>query len=88
MSAGTRTSTTSRHTRRVAEEKPDVRPELRKLLDWYREVVERIEGGAIVEPGEEDRLREEAALADELLQRLERTHESASETSSQTDTSG
>ncbi len=33
-------------------------------------VVERIEAGAIVEPGEEDRLREEAALADDLLQRL------------------
>jgi hypothetical protein len=73
----------------VAEEKrPDVRPALRELLDWYREVVERIEAGAIVEPGEEDRLREDAALVDELLQRLERAHELASERSSQTDPSG
>ena len=62
-----------------AQKRPDVRPELRELLQWYREAVERIEAGAIVEPGEEDRLREEAALVDELLQRLERTHESASE---------
>jgi hypothetical protein len=62
-----------------AQKRPDVRPELRELLQWYREAVERIEAGAIVEPGEEDRLREEAALVDELLQRLERTHESGSE---------
>jgi hypothetical protein len=65
----------------VAEQKrPDVRQELRELLEWYRGAVERIEAGAIVEPGEEDRLREEASLVDELLQRLERTDESASET--------
>ena len=64
-----------------AQKRPDVRPELRELLEWYREAVERIEAGSIVEPGEEDRLREEAALVDELLQRLERTHESASEKS-------
>ena len=70
----------SGHTRRVPEqERPDVRPELRELLEWYRAVVERIEAGAIVEPEEEGRLREEAALADELLQRLEWRHESASE---------
>lgn len=61
-------------------DRPDIRQKLRELLEWYRDVLERIEGGAIVEPGEEDRLREEASLVDELLQRLERTHESAGET--------
>jgi hypothetical protein len=77
---GTRTTTSSMHTRNMPEQKrPDVRPELRELLEWYREVVERIEAGAIVEPGEEDRLREEAALVDELLQRLDQAHESASD---------
>jgi hypothetical protein len=58
--------------------RPDLRPELRELLKWYRDVLGRIEAGAIVEPGEEKRLREEASLVDELLGRLERTHEPAS----------
>lgn len=58
-------------------DRPDIRQELRELLDWYRDVVERIEGGAIVEPGEEQRLRKEASLVDELLQRLDRAHEPA-----------
>jgi hypothetical protein len=66
------------HTRKVPEqERPDVRPQLGELLEWYREVLARIEAGAIVEPGEEDRLREEASLVDELLRRLEGTHEPA-----------
>jgi hypothetical protein len=68
-----------RHTRNVSEQKrPDVRSELRGLLEWYREVLGRIEAGAIVEPGEAERLREEASLVDELLGCLERTHEPAS----------
>jgi hypothetical protein len=63
----------------VSERKrPYVRSELRGLLGWYREVLGRIEAGAIVEPGEEERLREEASLVDDLLGRLERTHEPAS----------
>lgn len=63
------------------QDRPDIREELRELLDWYRDVIERIEGGAIVEPGEEDRLRKEASLVDELLQRLERTYEPGGDTS-------
>jgi hypothetical protein len=59
------------------QKRPDVRRELRELLEWYREVLGRIEGGAIVEPGEEERLREEASLVAELLGRLERPHEPA-----------
>jgi hypothetical protein len=57
------------------QQRPDLRPQLGELLAWYREVLGRIEGGAIVEPGEEERLREEASLVDELLRRLEETHE-------------
>jgi hypothetical protein len=60
------------------QKRPDVRRELRELLEWYRGVLGRIEGGAIVEPGEEERLREEASLVAELLGRLERPHEPAS----------
>jgi hypothetical protein len=59
------------------QKRPDVRPQLGELLEWYREVLARIEAGAIVEPGEEERLREEASLVDELLRRLEGTHEPA-----------
>ena len=55
--------------------RPDVRPQLGELLDWYTEVLGRIEAGAIVEPGEEERLREEASLVDQLLTRLTQTHE-------------
>jgi hypothetical protein len=61
------------------EKRPDLRPQLAELLEWYRQVLGRIEGGAIMEPGEEERLREEASLVDELLGRLERTHEPANE---------
>jgi len=61
------------------QNRPEVRPQLGELLGWYREVLARIEGGAIVEPGEEERLREEASLVDELLRRLEETHEPASD---------
>jgi len=61
------------------EKRPDLRPQLAELLEWYRHVLWRIEGGAIMEPGEEERLREEASLVDELLGRLERAHELANE---------
>jgi len=56
-------------------QRPDLRPQLGELLEWYREVLARIEGGALVEPGEEERLREKASLVDELLRRLEGTRE-------------
>jgi hypothetical protein len=59
-------------TRSVPEQKrPDVRPQLRELLAWYREVLGRIEAGAIMAPGEQQRLREEASLVAELLGRLD-----------------
>jgi hypothetical protein len=61
------------------QKRPEVRPQLGELLEWYREVLARIAAGAVVEPGEEERLREEASLVDELLRRLEGTHEPASQ---------
>ena len=38
-------------------QKPDFRPQLRELLKWYNEALGHIAAGAIVEPGEPERLR-------------------------------
>jgi hypothetical protein len=51
--------------------RPDIRPQLREFLAWYEEVVERIEAGAIVEPGEQERLTEEASAVAHLLDLLD-----------------
>jgi hypothetical protein len=37
---------------------PEIRPQLREFLAWYEEVLGRIEAGAIVAPGEQERLTE------------------------------
>jgi hypothetical protein len=58
------------------EKRPDIRPQLREFLAWYEEVLGRIESGAIVAPGEEERLTEEASAVAHLLDLLDsRAHE-------------
>ena len=49
-------------------ERPDIRPQLRVLLDWYDDVLARVQAGAIVAPGEEQKLRMEAKRVRELLE--------------------
>jgi hypothetical protein len=53
------------------EKRPDIRPELREFLSWYEEVLGRIESGAIVAPGEQERLMEEASSVAHLLDLLD-----------------
>jgi hypothetical protein len=56
----------------VPEEKPpDVRPQLPEFLAWYEEVLGRIESGAIVAPGEQERLTEGASAVAHLLDLLD-----------------
>ena len=49
------------------EKRPDIRPQLRELLAWYEEVLGRIESGAVVAPGEQDRLTAEASAVAHVL---------------------
>jgi hypothetical protein len=49
----------------------DIRPQLREFLAWYEEVLGRIEAGAVVEPGEQERLTEEASAVAHLLDLLD-----------------
>jgi len=49
------------------QNRPDIRPQLREFLAWYEEVFERIESGAIMAPGEQERLEEEASAVARLL---------------------
>ena len=51
--------------------RPDIRPQLREFLAWYEEVLGRIKAGAIVAPGEEERLTEEASAVAHLLDLLD-----------------
>jgi hypothetical protein len=65
-----------RHHRRTLdgmpdEKRPDVRPQLREFLAWYEEVLGRIESGAVVAPGEQERLTEEASAVAHLLDLLD-----------------
>ena len=53
------------------EKRPDIRPQLRESLAWYEEVVGRIAAGALVEPGEQERLTEEASAVAHLLDLLD-----------------
>jgi hypothetical protein len=53
------------------EQRPDLRPQLREFLAWYEEVLGRIESGALVEPGEQERLTEEASAVAHLLDLLD-----------------
>jgi hypothetical protein len=50
--------------------RPDIRPQLREYLGWYEEVLERVESGAVVAPGEQERLSEEASAVAHLLDLL------------------
>ena len=52
-------------------QRPDIRPQLRELLAWYEEVLGRIESGAIVAPGEQERLLGEASAVADLLDLLD-----------------
>jgi len=53
------------------EKRPDIRPQLREFLAWYEEVLGRIESGAVVAPGEQERLTAEASVAAHLLDLLD-----------------
>ena len=57
------------------EKRPDVRPQLREFLAWYEEVLGRIEAGAVVAPGEQERLTEEASAVAHLLDLLDSSAE-------------
>jgi hypothetical protein len=51
--------------------RPDIRPELREFLAWYEDVNAKIDAGAVVAPGERERLVKEAQLVTRLLGLLE-----------------
>jgi hypothetical protein len=51
--------------------RPEIRPQLRDFLAWYEEVLERIESGAVVAPGEQERLTAEASAVAHLLDLLD-----------------
>jgi hypothetical protein len=53
------------------EKRPDLRPQLREFLAWYEEVLGRIESGAIMAPGEQERLTDEASAVAHLLDLLD-----------------
>jgi hypothetical protein len=53
------------------EKRPDLRPRLREYLAWYEEVLGRVESGAVVAPGEQERLTEEASAVAHLLDLLD-----------------
>ena len=57
--------------------RPDIRPQLREYLAWYEEVLGRFEEGAIVAPGEQERLTEEASAVAHLLDLLNSADEPA-----------
>ena len=56
--------------------KPDIRPQLRELLAWYEDVLERIAAGALVEPGIAERVSEEREFAARHLELLDADEES------------
>jgi hypothetical protein len=60
--------------------KPDIRPQLREMLAWYDDVLERIAAGALVGPGVVERLREEQNLAARYLDLLDVGEESSEAT--------
>jgi hypothetical protein len=57
------------------EKRPDIRPQLRAYLAWYEEVLGRVESGAVVAPGEQERLTEEASAVAHLLDLLDSSAE-------------
>jgi hypothetical protein len=56
--------------------KPDIRPQLRELLAWYDDVLQRIASGALVEPGVAEHLSEEREFAARHLELLDAGEES------------
>jgi len=52
-------------------ERPDIRPQLREFLAWYEEVLGRITAGALMAPGEQELLTEEASAVAHLLDLLD-----------------
>lgn len=60
-------------------QRPDIRPQLSELLDWLEDTLTRIEAGAIVAPGVEEKLRAEASEVASLLARLDADEASPSE---------
>jgi hypothetical protein len=52
------------------EKRPDIRPQPREFLAWYEEVL-GIKSGALVAPGEHERLTEEASAVAHLLDLLD-----------------
>lgn len=60
--------------------KPDIRPQLREMLAWYDDVLERIAAGALVGPGVIERLREEQNLTAGYLDLLDAGEESSEAT--------
>jgi hypothetical protein len=71
-----------RRLRQMAPElpKPDIRPQLREMLAWYEDVLERIAAGALVGPGVAERLREEQNLTARYLDLLDAGEESSQPT--------
>ena len=61
--------------RRERNVRPDIRPQLREYLAWYEEVLGRVESGAILAPGEQERLTEEASAVAHLLDLLDSSAE-------------
>ncbi len=55
--------------------KPDIRPQLRELLAWYDDVLQRIASGALVEPGVAERVSEEQEFAARHLELLDADEE-------------
>ena len=55
--------------------KPDLRPQLRELLAWYEDVLERIAAGALVQPGIAERVGEEREFAARHLELLDADEE-------------
>ena len=51
--------------------KPDIRPQLRVLLVWYDDVLQRIASGALVEPGVAEHVTEEREFAARHLELLD-----------------
>ena len=61
-------------------QKPDIRPQLREMLAWYGDVLERIAAGALVGPGVAERRREEQNLTARYLDLLDAGEESSQAT--------
>src|SRR5439155_8578099 len=57
--------------------KPDIRPQLRELLAWYDDVLQRIAAGAMVERGGAERLSEEREFTARHLELLDADEESS-----------